>query len=501
MGKKKSLVLMVLLTIVIVVLCAITVVPSFTIPGTGKVKVWNPVVKQFDLGADLGGGYYSYYYPEGIISETEYKNLKTAAEAEGADAVAELAKSYTQHKGLYLKNDPELGVVVKDGDTYTVSKEFEEDFAEVTEEIVSRYQKKGYTDYAVTIVDDYALRVQIPASEVTEQNSAFQNAYNTFGLFAETGALELKKGENLVEERNEYEVNEIIKSFSVKKKYDAAWIKIKFTDVGKSMVEAYREGSSTDKLALYLGENKILEINATEHVTTRNTVEYPIANLSELSYVETMVILLNSSLTHGAFDVEFSEINNSQVRQANPVYGDNTMTLLLIAMAVIIVALIVFSIVKMGGFGVAGAYSIVSYLIVVAMFYAFVSGGVFEITLGSALIFALVLAIMTVMNMQVYGAIKTEFSLGKTVVSSVKSGYKKTILNVVDVYAVMLLGALALLVGTGGLNVFAIQAIICIVTGAFCNLLWTRVINVMLLSASKNKYKYFRFVREDDDDE
>ena len=57
MGKKKSIVLMVLLTIVIVVLCAITVVPSFAIPGT--VKSWNPVVMQYDLGTDLGGGYYA----------------------------------------------------------------------------------------------------------------------------------------------------------------------------------------------------------------------------------------------------------------------------------------------------------------------------------------------------------------------------------------------------------------------------------------------------------
>ena len=80
---------MVLLTIVIVVLCAITVVPSFTIPGT--VKIWNPVVKQYDLGADLDGGYYAYYYPTGVISETEWKNLEPADQDD-----------YKAHKGLCL---------------------------------------------------------------------------------------------------------------------------------------------------------------------------------------------------------------------------------------------------------------------------------------------------------------------------------------------------------------------------------------------------------------
>ena len=102
---------------------------------------------------------------------------------------------------------------------------------------------------------------------------------------------------------------------------------------------------------------------------------------------------------------------------------------------------------------------------------------------------------------QLYKGIKHEFDLGKTVESSVKGGYKKTIWGVVDVYAVLLIAAISLLFAGAGVFTMALQAIICIVTGAFCNLLWLRGINYTLLSASKNKFKYFRFVREDDDDE
>ena len=155
----------------------------------------------------------------------------------------------------------------------------------------------------------------------------------------------------------------------------------------------------------------------------------------------------------------------------------------------------------MGGFGVANVYSTVSYLIVTAICYAFISGGVFEITLGSILVFVVGLVLTNVLNMNIYGAIRSEVKLGKTIESSVKGGYRKTIMTVVDVYAVLTLGAVALLIGVAGVNTFALQALICIVTAAFCNLLWTRVINVMLLSASKDKYKYFGLVREDDDDE
>jgi preprotein translocase subunit SecD len=101
----------------------------------------------------------------------------------------------------------------------------------------------------------------------------------------------------------------------------------------------------------------------------------------------------------------------------------------------------------------------------------------------------------------IYNAIKAEFNLGKTVESSVKGGYKKTLANVIDVYVVLVLGALALLIGGAGLQTIAFQALICVIAAAFINLVWARVINYIFLSASKNKYKYFRFVREDEDDE
>jgi preprotein translocase subunit SecD len=117
------------------------------------------------------------------------------------------------------------------------------------------------------------------------------------------------------------------------------------------------------------------------------------------------------------------------------------------------------------------------------------------------LVFLAGLVLINVLHAQVYRAIKKEFDLGKTVESSIKGGFKKTLWGIVDIYAVLLLASLSLLLATGGLYTMALQAIICVVTGAFCNLLWLRALNYTLLSASKNKFKYFRFVREDDDDE
>lgn len=494
MGKKKSIVLMVLLTIVIVILCAITVVPSFAVPNT--VKIWNPVISKYDLGTDLDGGYYAYYYPTGVISEVEYKNLDKEDQA-----------SYQNHKGLYLNTDRELGIVNQDG---SISKDFEENFAKATAEICARYSAKAYSDYRVSVVDDYALAIHVPASETTEGQSAFQSAYTTFGQFAKTGALEIKMGDALVEERLDYDVDEIIKEFSVYTQNEVACVQVKFTDVGKEMIKTYKEEgaktneetSETETLKILIGEEVVLDIQASDqHITSKNVVRYAMAMETEKNYVETVVILLNSALHNGGFDIEFNAVSNSQVRTYAAVYGENTLKLVYIALAIVLVFLILFTVAKMGGFGVSCAYSTVSYLIIVAMCYAFISGGVFEITIGSILMFLLGLVIVNVLNMHIYGAIKHEFELGKTVESAVKGGYRKTLMSVIDVYAVAVLGAAALLIGVAGVHTFALQALICLVTGAFCNLLWTRAINIMLLSASNDKYKYFRFVREEDDDD
>ncbi len=513
MGKRKSTVLMVLLTIVIVVLCAITAFPSFAIPGT--VKIWNPAVGQYDLGADLGGGFYAYYYPTGVISETEYKELDS--EDQG---------SYVQHGGLYINDDPSYGIIdpsEEDLNENGVADSFEAEFTAAVAVITERYEAKGFSDFRVAIVDDFAVRVQIPASEETDQTTAFDSACTTFGLFAETGAMTVTLTDNEISQLDDNELTEIINEFSVYTAMDVAYLRITFSQLGKDMLDEFAyelqqaeiaASASTSSsssiedptLKFMVGDEAVITLDqaAVDQgvITNQYEVRYPLRNVEDIAYVETLVILLNSAL-HNAegFDFEFEPIATSSVRTYGSIFGDMTSTLLYVAVFAVIVALIAYSVVTMGKFGVVSGYASASYMIVAGLCFAFITGGVYEVTLGTALAFALGLVLINVLHANTYRAIKTEFANGKTIDSAVKGGYDKTLWFTVDVYAVLLLGALALLIGTTGLQTFATQAIICIVTGAFCNLLWTRVINHLFLGSTKNKYKYFREVREDNDDE
>lgn len=525
MGKKKSVVLMTLLTIVIAVLCFITAFPSFVIPGTAK--KWNPAVKQYDLGTDLGGGYYAYYYPEGVISASEYESDKAALEealasAEGDEEretaaqneLDEYVNGYAKVSNLYFSTDETLDIVVAERDedgkvvSATITPNFQTAFDNAVQAITSRYQAKAYSDYRVAVVDGYVIRVELPRSENTEKASAVLTS------FAKTDELTLKKGGEVIEELKDSgtSASDLIKKISVKTMNvgKTAYLEIQFTKAGKEMLKGIKDdltdttamqqnqsGSSVVTLDIVSGDETIASIYK-DYVMPNNTVRVMPVDGIHKDYLQTFEILMESLLADGAFNITF-ELD--AVRTFAPLYNENVLTLLYIALGVAILAMLVLPIVKMGRFGGVSAYATLSYLIVTALCFAFITNGVFEVSLGTVLIFLVGMVLVNVMQYHIYKAMKVEFDAGKTVESSVKGGYKKTLWTVVDVYAVALLAALALLIGASGLYTFALQAIICVVTAAFINLLWARFINFTYLSASKNKYKYFRFVREDDEDD
>ncbi len=514
MGKKKSVVFMTLITIVILVLCALIAFPKVNVPGSDKIKQWNPVAMQYDLGAEFNGGHYAYYYPQGVITETEYNNNVDALEGDEKD---EYVAAYKQISGssLYFSTDAD-DCILASADATQVTDGFAAAFNKavniITERFALRAAETGST-YRVAVVDKYAIRVDLSATENTEGYTSESYALQAFAQFAKLDKLTIETGTDestaLVSQLQDdgSSVSDLIRSVSIKNKYNAAFLKITFTSEGKEMLETFNESEDT-ALNIMLGSETLVPITK-DYINTKNEVEIGIANEEDTLYADTLCILLNSAMEQGGVDINDKEETPlvlrapTQVSELNtyaPVYGDVLIWVYVGILALILVAL-VYSVVAMGGFGVMNIYSALSYFVITALCFAFITGGVFAVTFGSVLVFFAGLLITTVLNGHIYSAIKAEAKLGKTIQSSVKGGYKKTLWTVIDTYAVLVLAAVAMLIGAAGLQTIACQALICIVAGAFCNLLWDRAINVMLLSISKDKYKYFRLVREDDDDE
>ncbi len=493
MGKKKSVALMVILTIVIVALCALVLFPSVPV----GVKDWKPVASQYDFSTELNGGYYAYYYPEGVIPEAEYNDTVQGYQELGAEAEEELQNyvdGYVNHKGLYLSTDDEYGIFVNN----QVSEEFTSAFKKAANEIAARYEAKGYSDYSVAIVDDYAIRVELPKVEA--------NYSSIFSMFATTGDMTILLGEETIDELEEEgaKVSDLIEGFSVDTKNGAAFVKVKFTDKGKEMLVRVREqlttsSEATTALHIKIGDQDIIQIYSDSLLDNNREARVLAVEKSNKDVVRIYSIVLNSVLnTELDFTFDTSRI---EARSFSSVYGDSTVKLMYVALGLLVLAAIVLPILKMGRFGVVSAYTSLSFLVIVGICFKYVTGSVFELTLGGVLLFALGLVLINALQAFIYCAIRKEFMQGKTVVSAVKGGYKKTIWAVADIYAVLLLGAVSLLIGLAGVHTLALHALVVVVSAAFCSLLMARFINYVFLSASKNQFKYFRFVREEDEDD
>ena len=366
MGKKKSVVLMVIISIVLIALTVFTVCPSFWFPWNDRLNGWNSVTAEFvDFGSDYKGGYYAYYYPEGVITEDEYKGkLDSLADQDSKD---EYAAEYIPCGGLYVSKEADF---LTDGNL--LSADFRTEMTKIREVISNRFSQKGYSEYSVSVVDNYALRVDIPASDA--------NVQETLQLFALTGDITFKLNGEVVDEFKGEEVNakDFIKAFSLRSQFAYKFIHVKLTKAGADMINRLEEagsitaqGSDTTMdgskgLWMYIGDQAFMPIY-TENLAS-NTVLKCMHNEAEYaSSLQTRVILANSVLENGGFSFDFSDVG-SEIRQKSHVYGENSQGAMLILLGALTLAALVAAIVLCKKFGMVFAYMACTYVSITGLY-------------------------------------------------------------------------------------------------------------------------------------
>ena len=193
MGKKKSVVLLIIYTLLIAVLCFICTV-SFSY-GTDNMYTFSSVMRMMDKDADLGlayganadagaylgGGYSAVYYPEGVISAKEYDdNIRDMTEEDAAEYADTYVRYPDANGSVYL----EKGVAANDDGTMQDS--FKSAFDSALKTVTERVARLRVDGARVDVVGDYAIRVFMP--------SMMDGEYSAMTLFAYTGALDIRCG-------------------------------------------------------------------------------------------------------------------------------------------------------------------------------------------------------------------------------------------------------------------------------------------------------------------
>lgn len=307
MGKGKSVLLIVLVTIVLAGLLFIGFTPSFAV----GVSDFGSLLSNVDLGTDLGGGYTTVYYPEGVMSASDYAIEDDETQAD-----------YTQYKGIYLSNEN------YDADTQQVTEEFSSEFNKAYAALSYRYEQMGFVNASVVKENDYTIRVTIPhLSDDTVLDTVFtQLSYS--------GSLHLSDSEittSNAERRAEVWDSSLVSSAGVVSAGDQGYaVTINFTAEGRakfaeltagmvSSSDSSSSSSSSGTLYIYVGMNQIITVSVSEEMD-QDTI-YISGSFTTREAAQSIASTINSVLNED--DVFDLNINYSYLYEFAPTMGEN----------------------------------------------------------------------------------------------------------------------------------------------------------------------------------
>ena len=499
MGKKKSAALIVLFTVVLVGLVFMSVA-SFPVSA---VYNYNSLLSMIDLSTDLGGGYTAVYYPEGVISQEEYNALAADYEdkKDEADAPENPKDLYHQYGGVYIENES------WNSDEEDVTEAFRNEFDSAFRALQNRFEQKSYSAYSIKLQDGYTIRVDVPYTDEDVTTMFDTMAYSGRLYFSDSGPTVSLAAKNiLMEGTSEY----IREAGAMAYGGNGYATYIRFTSAGQAEFASITEslansssssesgGDTTATLYIYMGEN-ILTSAPVESAMNQDTVYiYNTNSPMTQGEAETLAAVINSALIdENVFDIN---LDASRIATFEPTLGVNAALIAAIVFGALIVAMLIVSLIRFKGMGLAHLYGFLTYAVVFVLCLAFIDA--VQLSVAGVIAIALSAAVMVFFNWYAFKNIRGEFASGKTLTASVKAGYKKSLAFTIDAHIVLLLLSAALcLISTGTMFYAGLILVLGTVISAACTLAVTRFCLYVFLAQPKNKIAFCNLKREETEDE
>ncbi len=392
----------------------------------------------------------------------------------------------------------DLDYDLQGGTAYTLklSEDNEEEIEnvdDVLDTLEYRLKALGYNNYSIKAVKstdenvkDYDIRIETKDTSTLSSDIAVIAAFGKVEFYGGTSA---NPTTEILEDVKVIADSEYVGSVS-DGEHTYYQVSVAFTNEGYEGLMALIDGAgdgSSYYLEMRLGDSVLLSgsspISRTDF--TKKTLNVYISN--ESSARQTALQLGSGGL---AYQYEISE----PVSVSSP-YGKNVATVSAIVIGALVVVLMVAMVVMYKGLGVIGALSLLLFILIDTLMLIAVPGIVLSIGGVIGIAFATVFTAIGICY--ILNAIKTEFSNSeKTVLSSVKKGFRDTLVPVLNAGAVS--GIIAILLfafANGTLKCFAITLGIGVVVGLISTLLFTRMYTSLILPLVTNKEKFLDLKR------
>ncbi len=488
MGKVKSAIITALLIVAIVVLAFFATV-SLNVPGSNGVKRYNSFISGIRLGSELTGEAYAILYPEGVISSSQY-NLMVNNDSSEKD-------TYVAHEGVYV-------------DKEKAGEELAKSIVTDAEIISKRLGRVGLSSYKVTVENGYTVKISIAtdmtASGYNGNNTASRSdslslVQHTLVNLSLDGELSLRNGNEWATSTSLFSISvhvaDYFKSIDKFSRGGTEAVRLKLTDEGFTKMNEVLTAQESGTAYFFVGETSLgLQVELGKALEDKTLYYTPGGARQAADYAVLLSSVADGEILTNSYNDD--GINNTSIVAVSPVFGEHSAIFLGVALLVAFIAAIVAMIVKYKKLGLVNALSAIVYALTMIVCALLID---IEITIAGAFVLVFGLALLTFTNAIVFEAVRKVTQTGRTIQASVKSGYKNTLMTVLDLHVLLFVVALiAAIAGVG--KVASCGMLLFVAVIASYVLYWfTRFMWYVISSPVRDKFKFCGYAREVLDDE
>ena len=504
MGKIKSAILTAILVAAIVVLAFFATV-SYTVPGSNGVKRYNSFITSISLGGDLTGEAVAVLYPEGVISDADYKF--GIPEDVNSDKHKEYVDKYTNVGSVWV--DKEL--LGANSENLEKIKSTVQHDAEI---LSKRLEKKGYSAYSVFVRDDLTIVASVPTDysysdysggdfSTSTRSDKRTLVSNTLTYLSYGGELSLRNtevgaGHDQILTKVTDDVNSFFKNIKSFSRGGTNAVRVNLTKTGAEQfadISSRVSSASNDKaVGFYVGENQLLALTLEESVSGNSFYITVNSKYTAQDYA----IVLDSCINGDTLTYDYGTSKDIDIVYTSASLGDYAAIYLFCAMLAIVVVAIVYSIVRYKLLGFVNALVILMYSLTIVIALMLID---IQLTVAGA-IFALAgLTLLAGSNFVLFEKVRQETQKGKTMQSAIKSAYKSLLKGILELHVVLIAVSLILaLVCVGELAscglIFFIASVASYILYWFTRFAW-----YVVSSTVQDKFAFCGFKREELEDD
>ncbi len=355
--------------------------------------------------------------------------------------------------------------------------DIDEEFDSAVDVLRQRLDNKGYTEATITVQGigaDREIRVEIPALE--------EDYEEVLEIICSAGVLTFE-----VENAVKLEGRHVKDSYAGYDNDGKPIVVLEFTDEGREIftqLTGELQGTSTT-IDIKLDGTVYSSATVTEQITSASAT---ISGLSDFETAENIAAVVKG----GKLKINFQLGESNKI---SATLGENALKASVIAGAIGLFVVFALMILKYRGMGIVSSLALSIYSVSLIGLLALIPW--VQLTLPGIAGIILSIGMAVDANVIIFERIREEYSSGKTVVSSVKAGFKRAFVTIFDSNVTTILASVILwILCPGTIKGFAITLFIGVVLSMITAVVVSRFVLTLLMSLSSNSIKFLGLNRE-----